>query len=68
MLKHLRTVGALLFLASMYGGVANAIPVESVAGVENIQQNGTATGVVKDALGETVIGASVGFFFNLVEK
>ena len=49
----------LLFLASMYGGVANAIPVESVAGVENIQQNGTATGVVKDALGETVIGASV---------
>jgi len=59
MLKHLRSVGMLLFLASMYGGVANAIPVESVAGVENIQQNETATGVVKDALGETVIGASV---------
>jgi hypothetical protein len=59
MLKHLRSVGMLLFLASMYAGVANAIPVESVAGVENIQQNGTATGVVKDALGETVIGASV---------
>ena len=59
MSKHLKTVGMLLFLASMYGGVANAIPVESVAGVENIQQNGTATGVVKDALGETVIGASV---------
>ena len=59
MLKPLRSVGTLLFLASMYGGVANAIPVESVAGVENIQQNETATGVVKDALGETVIGASV---------
>ena len=59
MLKHLRSVGMLLFLASMYAGVANAIPVESVAGVENIQQDGTATGVVKDALGETVIGASV---------
>ena len=46
-------------LASMSGGVANATPVESVTGVENIQQNETATGVVKDALGETVIGASV---------
>ena len=59
MLKHLRSVGTLLFLASMYGGVANAVPVKDVAGIENIQQNGTATGVVKDALGETVIGASV---------
>lgn len=59
MLKHLRSVGAFLLLASMSGGVANAIPVESVTGVENIQQNGTASGVVKDALGETVIGASV---------
>ena len=59
MLKHLRPVGMLLFLASMYGGVANAIPVENVAGIETIQQNGTATGVVKDALGEAVIGASV---------
>ena len=59
MLKHLRSVGMLLFLASMYGGVANAVPVKDVAGVENIQQNGTASGVVKDALGETVIGASV---------
>ena len=59
MLKHLRSVGAFLFLASMAGGVANATPVESVTGVENIQQNETATGVVKDALGETVIGASV---------
>ena len=59
MLKHLRPVGMLLFLASMYGGVANAVPVENVAGIETIQQNGTATGVVKDALGEAVIGASV---------
>ena len=59
MLKPLRSVGTLLFLASMYGGVANAIPVKDVAGVENIQQDETATGVVKDALGETVIGASV---------
>ena len=48
-----------MFLASMYGGVANAIPVENVAGIETIQQNGTASGVVKDALGEAVIGASV---------
>ena len=59
MLHHLRPVGMLLFLAAMYGGVANAIPVENVAGIETIQQNGTASGVVKDALGEAVIGASV---------
>ena len=58
MLKHLRSVGAFLLLASMSGGVANAIPVESVTGVENIQQNGTATGTVVDAMGP-VIGASV---------
>lgn len=58
MLKHLRTVGTFLLLASMSGGVANAIPVESVAGVENIQQNETATGTVVDAMGP-VIGASV---------
>ena len=37
MLKHLRSVGTLLFLASMYGGVANAVPVKDVAGIENIQ-------------------------------
>lgn len=59
MVKHLRSVGMLLFFASICGGVANALPTESVAGVQIIQQNGTATGVVKDALGETVIGASV---------
>lgn len=58
MLKHLRSVGTFLLLASMSGGVANAIPVESVTGVENIQQNGTATGTVVDAMGP-VIGASV---------
>ena len=58
MLKHLRSVGTFLLLASMSGGVANAIPVKSVTGVENIQQNGTATGTVVDAMGP-VIGASV---------
>ena len=58
MLKHLRTVGSFLLLASMSGGVANAIPVENVTGIENIQQNETATGTVVDAMGP-VIGASV---------
>ena len=57
MLKHLRSVGTLLFLASMYGGVANAVPVKDVAGIENIQQNGTATGVVKEALMKRLAGA-----------
>ena len=59
MLKRSRKVGMLLLLASMYGGMTNAILAENVARIENVQQNGTVSGVVKDALGEPVIGASV---------
>ena len=59
MLKQLKFIGLLLLFMSISSGVANAIPSLSITDVENAQQNGTCTGIVKDATGETVIGASV---------
>lgn len=59
MLNHLKSVGALLFLSALCSGTVYAIPGERKADVNITQQNGTCTGVVKDATGETVIGASV---------
>ena len=50
----------MLFLMGALSGAANAAP--SLAGADDVritQQTETATGVVKDAIGETVIGASV---------
>ncbi len=58
MTRHFRKV-VFLLLASMLGGVASAIPEENATGIDHIYQNETATGVVKDASGEEVIGASV---------
>ena len=40
-------------------GAAYAVANPGVAGVKMTQQNGACTGVVVDATGETVIGASV---------
>ncbi|MDY5237680.1 MAG: TonB-dependent receptor [Bacteroides helcogenes] len=49
----------LLFFLSAGSGMAYALPVENAVSVNSVRQNGTCTGVVKDATGETVIGASV---------
>ena len=59
MLKHLKSVGMLLFLSTISGGAVYASSGERVTGIDAVQQNGTCTGVVKDGTGETVIGASV---------
>ncbi|MDE5710441.1 MAG: SusC/RagA family TonB-linked outer membrane protein, partial [Bacteroides sp.] len=59
MIKSLKSVGALLFLSTFCNGTVYATQVEKTADVKVVQQNGTCTGVVKDATGETVIGASV---------
>lgn len=59
MLKHLKSVSALLFLSTMCAGTIYAIPEVKKDDVRVSQQNGTCTGVVKDATGETIIGASV---------
>ena len=59
MLKRLKSVSMLLFLGSMSVGVAHAVNTSDVSGVKIVQQNGACRGVVKDASGESVIGASV---------
>ena len=51
-------VGAFLLSAFFVGGTAHAAPSES-QGIMAVQQDGACTGVVKDATGETIIGASV---------
>lgn len=49
-----------LAFALMVGSAGAAYAgIPAVNGVQNIQQDETCTGIVKDATGETVIGASV---------
>ena len=59
MLKRLKSVSMLLFLMGASTGAAYAVANPGVTGVKITQQNGACTGVVVDATGETVIGASV---------
>lgn len=58
--KHFRSVG-LLVISALSSGMMYAVPTTSLSNeVEAAQQVGSACkGVVKDATGETVIGASV---------
>ena len=49
----------LLFLMGASTGAAYAVANPGVTDVKITQQNGACTGVVVDATGETVIGASV---------
>lgn len=49
----------LLFLSAIGGGTVYAVSGESVTGIDAIQQKGTCTGIVKDATGEPIIGATV---------
>ncbi len=60
MQKRFKTVSMLLFLTGALSGAAYAAP--SLAGADDVritQQTESATGIVKDAMGESVIGASV---------
>ena len=59
MLKRLKSVSMLLFLMGASTGAAYAVANPGVTDVKITQQTGTCTGVVVDATGETVIGASV---------
>lgn len=59
MLKRFKSVSMLLFLMSSSTGMAYAVSDFGMADVQITQQKGSCTGVVKDANGETVIGASV---------
>ena len=59
MLKRLKTVSMMLFLLGTSTGAAFAVSAPGADDVKVMQQSETATGTVIDALGETVIGASV---------
>ena len=59
MRKTLKSVSMLLAMTGLPAGIAMAETVPAVDGIQSIQQAGVCKGVVKDALGETVIGASV---------
>lgn len=59
MRKTLKSVSMLLAMTGLPAGVAMAESVSSVDGIQEIQQSGVCKGIVKDATGETVIGASV---------
>ena len=59
MLKVVKPIGMLLFCSALGMGNAYAIPSGGIANVQSVQQEGTCTGVVVDATGMTVIGASV---------
>ena len=59
MLKRLKTVSMMLFLMGASTGAAYATTSMGVDDVKITQQSGTCTGIVLDAAGETVIGASV---------
>ena len=59
MIKRFKTVSMMLFLAQASLGTAFATANFSVDDVRITQQSEACTGIVKDALGETVIGASV---------
>lgn len=58
MLKTIRPVSMLLLLAGLPTSLTHAGITHRDA-VEQIQQNNPCTGIVKDASGETIIGASV---------
>ena len=61
MKKHFRSVGLLLVISALSSGMMYAVPTPPLSNeVEAAQQvNSACKGVVKDATGETVIGASV---------
>lgn len=59
MLKRLKSVGLLLFLMGCSAGMAYAVNDPGISGFSVSQQKNACTGIVKDATGESVIGASV---------
>lgn len=55
----MKSVSMLLFLSSLSTGIAYAESPKDKVEVDIVQQTSTCQGVVKDAIGESIIGASV---------
>ena len=54
-----KIISVMLICAGFPVGALYAVHPAPVTGIQSVQQNGACTGVVKDASGEAVIGASV---------
>ena len=60
MFKNFKSVSMLLLLGGISSsGTAYAVPVSGASGTNIVQQGSVCKGVVKDAAGETIIGASI---------
>ena len=59
MLKRLQSVSMVLFLGSLFSGTISTAPASGANSFATTQQAGICKGLVKDATGEAVIGASV---------
>lgn len=59
MLNRFKSISMMLLLSGFFSGAVYAVGDPSVTDVKITQQNGKCTGIVKDATGETIIGASV---------
>lgn len=59
MLKRLKSVSMLLFLGTFFFGTISTATASESTSVAIAQQTGTCKGLVKDAMGESIIGASV---------
>ena len=60
MFKNFKSVSMLLLLGGISSsGTAYAVPVIDTSGTNVVQQGSVCRGVVKDAAGETIIGASI---------
>lgn len=59
MLKRLQSVGMVLFLGTLFSGTISTATASGANSFATTQQAGICKGLVKDATGESVIGASV---------
>lgn len=59
MTKHFKSVGAMLFVMSVASGLGSTTLAAEATHLQVTQQTSVCKGVVKDATGEPVIGASV---------
>jgi len=59
MLKRLQSVSMVLFLGTLFSGTISTATVSGANSFATTQQAGICKGLVKDATGESVIGASV---------
>lgn len=68
MLKRLQSVSMVLFLGTLFSGTISTATASGANSFATTQQAGICKGLVKDATGESVIGASVVVKVPLTEQ